>query len=112
MIGDDFVGLSLQLRNLMKILTIITQKIFLRLRAYFIILSPAHDERERLEFLKLPLPARAGGKDLREIVFKRVFTRIATLRYSVSFRLLLPQSVVVGVRQEVFLVSVHDSRKA
>ena len=82
------------------------------LRAYFIILSPAHDERERLEFPKLPLPARAGGKDLREIVFKRVFTRIATLRYSVSFRLLLPQSVVVGVRQEVFLVSVHDSRKA
>jgi len=58
------------------------------------------------EFLKLPLPARAGGKDIREIVLRRVFTRFTTLCYSISFRL-PPQRVVAGVRLEVFLVSPY-----
>ena len=64
MIGDDFVGLSLRLRNLLKILKIIKQKISVRLRAYFYILVAYPIERKRLGvFLRLSLRSRArrGG---------------------------------------------------
>ena len=75
-------------------------------RVLYYILSPTLLRGRGWEFLKLPLPARAGGKDIREIVLKRVFTRFTTLCYSISF-CLPPPRVVVGVRLEVFLVSPY-----